>query len=88
MLSCVLGGTLLSLAIGVIATYSAYLQEDRFQHSNADNPWLMGIVINSVLATVFVLPISVVVGRVVQRAYDRRQAHPISRPADKADDID
>ena len=86
-LRCVLG-VLFSLAIGVIATCAAYLQEDRFQHINSGNPWLMGIVINSVLAAVFVLPISAVIGRVVQRTFDRRQAHPASQEAGKADSID
>jgi SNF family Na+-dependent transporter len=78
----------LSLTLGVIGTYAAYLQEARFQYSEADNPWLMGIAINSVLAAVFILPISAVIGRLVQRAIDNRLTQPISQTADKAKDID
>ena len=85
---CILAGSLLSLTLGVIATYAAYLQESHFQHSDADNPWMMGIVINSTLAAIFVLPISAVIGQVVQRAIDNCQTQPISQTADKAKDID
>jgi len=57
----------------VIATYAAYLEEDHFQHGNAKNLWIMGIVINSVLIASFIVPLSAIIGVCVQLAVERRQ---------------
>ncbi len=72
VIQCTVSSVLLSLSLGIIATYSAYLQEDHFQHSEANNPWLYGIVINSGLAAVFIVPLGIIVGRVLQRLSDSR----------------
>ncbi len=66
-------GAILSLGLGVSATSSASHREHQFQHSEADHPWLVGIVINSLLAAIFVLPLSAISGRVAQRVAERRE---------------
>lgn len=73
VLSCLLIGILISVGLGVVMTCSAYLQESRFQHSEMDNPWLMGITINSLLVAVFVVPLSAIVGLVAQRGVENRR---------------
>ena len=62
-----------SVALGVIGTYAAYLQEDHFQHGNANNLWTIGIIVNSVLVAVFVLPLSAIIGVCVQRTVEKQQ---------------
>lgn len=74
---CLLAGILLSVALGVVMTYSAYLQESHFQHSEMNHPWVFGITVNSLLVAVFVVPLSVIGGRVVQRGVENRRRHAV-----------